>query len=168
MRRLTEALFLVASGVLLVGCPSGTGSLPASNLLDLINQKRAAAGCAPVSGNNQLRAAADKHAVDIRDHPGHFGAPGTKPPVDIHVGTDSSTIEMRIAAAGYSPKSRWGEIVYTASGPPGNTEEAAIDWWMHSDGHRKIIETCSFKEAGVGLLYPNGVQWIAVVDFASH
>jgi uncharacterized protein YkwD len=168
MCRLTGALVIVASSVLLSGCPPGTGSLPASNLLDLINQKRAAAGCAPVSGNDQLRVAAENHAVDIRDHPGHFGAPGTKPPNDIHVGTDNSTIETRISAAGYSPKSRWGEIVYTAAGPPDNTEQAAINAWMNSPTHRAIIEDCSFKNAGVGLLYPNGVQWISVVDFATH
>ena len=116
IRKLTEALVVVASSVLLVGCPPGTSNFPASNILDLINQKRAAKGCAPVSGNNQLRAAAEKHAVDIRDHPGHFGTPGTNPPLNnIHVGTDGSTDETRIAAAGYSPKSRWGEIIYWAS-----------------------------------------------------
>ena len=169
IRKLTEALVVVASSVFLVGCPPGTSNLPASNILDLINQKRAAKGCTPVSGNNQLRAAAEKHAVDIRDHPGHFGTPGTNPPLNnIHVGTDGSTDETRIAAAGYSPKSRWGEIIYWASGPPHNTAEAAVDWWMHSDDHRKNIENCDFKDVGVGLLYPSGVQYIAVVDFATH
>ncbi len=169
MRKLTEALFIIASSALLVGCPPGTGSLPAGNLLDRINEKRVAAGCAPVTGNDQLRVAAEGHAVDIRDHPGHFGAPGTSPPLnDIHTGTDGSNIGARINAAGYSPKSLWGEIVYTASGPPHNTEQATIDWWMKSPPHRANIENCGFKDAGVGLLYPNGVEWIAVVDFATQ
>jgi hypothetical protein len=132
MRRLTGALVITASSALLVACPPGTSSVPSKNLLDLINEKRAAAGCAKVSGNDQLRVTAERHAVDIRDHPGHFGAPGTPPLSDIHIGTDGSNPGSRIDAAGYSPKSRWGEIVYTASGPPSNTEQATIDWWMNS------------------------------------
>ena len=168
MRKLMGAPVIVASSVLLVGCPSGTGSLPAGNLLDLINQKRIDAGCAKVSGHGQLLVAAERHAVDIRDHPGHFGAPGTPPLNDIHIGTDGSNPGARIDDAGYSPKSLWGEIVYTAAGPPNNTEQAAINWWMNSPPHRANIENCGFKDAGVGLLYPGGVQWIAVVDFATH
>jgi uncharacterized protein YkwD len=153
---------------LLIGCPPGTSNAPAGDILTLINQKRAAAGCNPVVGNDQLRAAAERHAVDIRDHPGHFGAPGTAPLNNIHTGTDGSSIESRIDAASYSPKSRWGEIVYTASGAPSNTPQATIDWWMNSPPHRANIEECKFENAGVGLLYPNGVEWIAVVDFATH
>ena len=87
---------------------------------------------------------------------------------DIHTGTDGSNPGARIAAAGYSPISLWGEIVYTASGAPYNTEQATIDWWMNSPLHRANIQNCGFKNAGVGLLYPGGVQWIAVVDFATH
>jgi uncharacterized protein YkwD len=168
MRRLTGALAITASSALLVACPPGTSSVPSKNLLDLINEKRAAAGCAKVSGNDQLRVTAERHAVDIRDHPGHFGAPGTPPLSDIHIGTDGSNPGSRIDAAGYSPKSRWGEIVYTASGPPSNTEQATIDWWMNSAPHRAIIQNCGFADAGVGLLYPSGVKWIAVMDFATH
>jgi uncharacterized protein YkwD len=166
MRRLTEALVIIASSALLVACP-GTSSVPGKTLLTLINDKRAAAGCAEVVGNDQLRVAAERHAVDIRDHPGHFGAPGTPPLNDIHTGTDGSNPGARIAAAGYSPISLWGEIVYTASGTPYNTEQATIDWWMNSPPHRANIQNCGFKNAGVGLLYPGGVQWIAVVDFAT-
>ena len=127
------------------------------NLLDLINDKRVAHGCGEVSGNDQLRVAAEQHAVDIRDHPAHFGPPGTDPPLaDIHTGTDGSNGGSRIAAAGYNPLSRWGEIIYWAPGPPGNTEQATIDWWMGSPDHRAQIEDCLFEEVGVGLLYPGG------------
>lgn len=168
MRRLTATLVIIASSALLAACPSGTSNVPGGNLLTLINEKRAAAGCAAVVGNEQLRVAAERHAVDIRDHPGNFGAPGTPPLNDIHTGTDGSSPGTRIDDAGYSPKSLWGEIAYTASGAPYNTEQATIDWWMNSPPHRANIENCGFKDAGVGVLYPGGVQWIAVVDFATH
>jgi uncharacterized protein YkwD len=169
-RRILTALVVAAAlSAVLTACPTGTSSIPGAKLLDLINQKRKNLGCDPVSGSDQLLAAADRHAVDIRDHPAHFGPIGTNPPwADIHTGTDGSNGGSRIAAAGYSPLSRWGEIIYWASGPPGNTEDATIDWWMGSPGHRAIIEDCGFKEVGIGLLYPGGTQWIAVADFATH
>lgn len=170
-RRILMALVIAAaSSAVLTACPgTGTSSVPGQKLLDLINDKRVAHGCGKVSGNDQLRVAADRHAVDIRDHPQHFGPPGTNPPLaDIHTGTGGSNGGLRIAAAGYAPVSRWGEIIYWAPGPPGNTEQATIDWWMNSQGHREQIENCDYKEAGIGLLYPGGTQWIAVVDFAVH
>ena len=60
------------------------------------------------------------------------------------------------------PILRWGEIIYWAPGPPGNTRQATIDWWMGSPGYRTNIEDCGFKEVGIGLLYPvvpSGSQW---------
>jgi uncharacterized protein YkwD len=64
--------------------------------------------------------------------------------------------------------SRTGEIMYWATGPPGNTPQATIDWWMSSPPHRAIIETGAFTHAGVGLLYPGGMQWYTTVDFGAH
>jgi uncharacterized protein YkwD len=165
--RFTGTLVSTASSALLVAC-AGNGNLPSNDLLDLVNEKRAAAGCPKVTGDEQLRVAAERHAVDIRDHPGRFGSPGTPPLRDLHTGTDGSNPSKRIDAAGYSPKSRWGEVIYTASGAGYKTARATIDWWMNSPPHKATIENCAFTNAGVGLLYPSGVQWIAVVDFATH
>lgn len=168
-RILTMLVVAAALSAMLAACDPGTSNVPAEKLLDLINDKRVAHGCGKVSGNAQLLKAANRHAVDIRDNPGHFGTPGTNPPLaDIHTGTDGSNGGSRIAAAGYSPVSSWGEIIYWAPGPPGNNEQATIDWWMNSPGHRAQIENCNYKDVGVGLLYPGGTQWIAVVDFAAH
>lgn len=142
-------------------CGPGTSTVPGSTLLDLVNQRRAAAGCPAVSGDDQLRAAADRHVVDMRDHPAVRDDPN-------HIGSDGSTIAQRIAAAGYAPVSRFGEIMYYALGPPGNTPEANVEWWMNSPGHRAIIEDCSYTHAGVGLVYPGGTQWFSTIDFARH
>lgn len=142
---------------------NGTGSLPAQNLLDLINQERNQGGCPAVAGDQQLRVAAERHAIDMRDNNAHLQA-GT----DGHTGSDGSRPDQRIVAAGFTPMSRHGEIIYWANGPPGNTERATVDWWMNSPPHRAIIMNCAFTHAGVGLLYPGGVRWFAVVDFASH
>jgi uncharacterized protein YkwD len=172
MKRRAVGPILVAVFVLTSAnaCPPGTSSTPGQKLLDLINQKRAAVGCAPVNGNEQLRQAAERHVVDTRDHPVIYSQPDpTKPNYrDPHIGTDGSTIDRRIADAGYTPTSRTGEIAYVALGPPDNNETANINWWMGSPTHKAIIENCAFKDVGVGLLYPGGTQWFSVVDFGAH
>jgi uncharacterized protein YkwD len=141
-------------------CDPGTSSTPGQKLQELINQKRAAAGCQPVAGDDKLRAAADRHVVDMRDHPAVRTDPN-------HLGSDGSTPKQRIAQAGFTPASQTGEIMYFALGPPGNNEQANIDWWMNSPTHRAIIQNCAFTHAGVGLVYPSG-QWFSVVDFGAH
>lgn len=139
-------------------CQPGTTNQPASNLLDLVNAQHQAAGCEPLTGNDTLRVAAERHAVDMRDNAAVRSDAN-------HIGSDGSTIGQRISDAGYSA-TRYGEIMYYALGPPGNTEQASVDWWMNSPGHRAIIRDCSYTQAGVGLVYPSGVQWFTTIDFA--
>jgi uncharacterized protein YkwD len=161
-RKITVAIIIAA--VLITSantCAPGTTNVPAQKLLDLINQKRAAAGCSPVTGDDKLRAAAERHAVDMRDHPNVRVDPN-------HIGSDGSSIGSRISDAGFTPASLTGEIMYFALGPPGNNEQANIDWWMGSAPHRQIIQNCAFTHAGVGLLYPGGTQWFSTVDFGRH
>ena len=170
MRRTITSAVLVAVAVLISAnaCPA-TSSVPGQRLFDLINEKRAAVGCAPVAGDENLRRAAERHVVDMRDHPEIYAQPDPSKPNyrDPHIGSDGSTIDQRIAAAGYTPASRTGEIAYVALGPPGNNEQANIKWWMESPTHKALIETCAFTHAGVGLVYPAG-QWFSVVDFGAH
>lgn len=142
-------------------CEGGATSLPAWELLKQINARRTAAGCSEVLGSDQLRLAAERHASDMRDHPAIRNDPN-------HLGSDGSTPQQRIAEAGFTPASRTGEIMYWASGPPGNTVEATLNWWMNSPSHRDIIEDCEFTHAGVGLFYPQGREWYATVDFGRH
>ena len=162
MRRHAIAVAAITATVLVTAsaCP-GTSSVPGQDILDLINGKRAEAGCEPVTGDDRLRAAADRHAVDMRDSPAVRSDPN-------HLGSDGSTPSQRIADAGYAPVSRTGEIMYWASGPPENTPQATVDWWMNSPRHKEIIETCAFTHAGVGLVYPGGTEWYTTVDFGAH
>lgn len=159
--RTTTAVLVAAVVLATAGSCPGTSSVPGQDILDLINAKRSAAGCPAVSGDDQLGVAADRHTVDMRDNPAVRSDPK-------HLGSDGSTPEQRIADAGYTPTSRTGEIMYWASGPPGNTAQASIDWWMNSPPHRALIETCEFTHAGVGLVYPGGVEWYTTVDFGAH
>lgn len=144
-----------------VSCGPGASNVPGSNLLDRINEKRVAEGCPKVAGDSRLRAAADRYAVDMRDNNAHE-QPGT----DGHTGSDGSSPGQRIADAGFTPLTRHGEVIYWSAQP--SSEAATLDWWMNSPRHKAIILDCQFTHAGVGLLYPGGTKWYAVVDFAKH
>jgi uncharacterized protein YkwD len=156
MRR-TLAGITVASAVVasVVACGPGTSNVPAQDVLNLINQKRAAGGCPAVAGDDKLRAAAERHAVDMRDK----GVTG-------HTGSDGSTMGQRITDAGFSPLSLYGENMYIG-GPGTSTAAATVDWWMGSPGHKANILNCQFTHIGVGVLYPSG-KWYAVTDFGKH
>lgn len=62
----------------------------------------------------------------------------------------------RITAAGYS-WSTWAENIHR--GP--KTAAEAMREWMRSDGHRRSILNCSFKDIGVGVrLSANRPWWV--------
>jgi uncharacterized protein YkwD len=167
MTRTRAALIATAVISTSIGCATGTGSVPAQNILDLINQKRATAGCPAVLGDDKLRAAADREAVDMRDHNSYLLPP------DGHTGSDGSRPDKRMKDAGFLPLSHSGEIIYWADSDPAQSPnpasaEATVNWWMNSPGHRAIMLDCTFTHAGVGLLYPGGTKWFAVADFGTH
>lgn len=168
MPRTVSATIMTAVILTALGCATGTGSVPGQDILDLINQRRAVAGCPAVIGDDKLRAAGDREAIDMRDHNSHL-QPGT----DGHTGSDGSRPEQRMTAAGFSPLSHSGEIIYWATSdstqsPNPASAEASVNWWMNSPTHKAIMLDCSFTHAGVGLLYPGGTKWYAVVDFGRH
>ena len=109
----------------------------AQAVVDLINDERVKAGCAPLQVNSKLVAAAQKHSEDmaLNDFFSHTGSNGSSP-------------GQRIAAEGYS-YSTWGENI--AAGY--TTAAGAVNGWMNSDGHRANILNCSYQETGVGYYY---------------
>lgn len=124
---------------------NGSGPLSAaeSQALDLINQQRRAAGCAPAKLNPELTLAAETHSQDMGQH--NFFS---------HVGSDGSTFSVRAQRAHYA---------YFASGEvigAGYTSGASVvDGWMKSAGHRAIILTCANTDIGIGMVNAPGTQW---------
>ncbi|MGZ6317236.1 MAG: NBR1-Ig-like domain-containing protein [Anaerolineales bacterium] len=112
-----------------------SGSYP-GEIANLINQARAGAGLPALTVNAQLTSAAQAHSIDMAC----FGFYG-------HNGSDGSTIQQRIAAAGY-PATFSEEMVY-ASGYP----QAAFDWWMNDPVHHDIIFDTRIRDIGVGYAY---------------
>ncbi|MEU8764465.1 CAP domain-containing protein [Streptomyces sp. NPDC048659] len=119
-------------------------------VLSLANSERRKAGCDPLRSDGKLRKAAQRHADDMSDREYYA-----------HNSPEGRTPGERITAAGYD-WSTWGENIFR--GP--HTAAEAVQGWMKSEGHRKNILNCAFKEVGVGVsLADNGPWWVQ--DFAS-
>ncbi|MEV7556842.1 CAP domain-containing protein [Streptomyces sp. NPDC089795] len=120
--------------------PPASGSV--AQVLALVNQERAAAGCSAVSLNAKLTKAAQDHSADMAAHSNMS-----------HTGSDGSDPGARITRAGYTWSTYGENVAYGYSTP-----EKVMEGWMNSQGHRENILNCSFKEIGIGLAQP-GNYW---------
>lgn len=122
--------------------PTAQDNSQQAQVVALVNQFRAEAGCGPVSTNAQLTDAAQKHASDMsaRDYFSHDTPEGV-------------TFDQRIRAAGYD-KPGAENIAKGAS-----TAAQVMDMWMNSPGHRRNILNCDLNALGVGL-DRDGDYWV--------
>ncbi|MFD3548769.1 CAP domain-containing protein [Streptomyces sp. NPDC058655] len=118
--------------------PSGAQA----EVLALVNQERAAAGCPALTVNAKLTKAAQDHSADMAAH-GNMS----------HTGSDGSDPGARITRAGYQWRT-YGENVAYGYGSAAKVMEG----WMNSPGHKRNILDCSYKEIGIGLAQP-GQYW---------
>ena len=105
-------------------------------VLDLTNQQRANAGCAPLTMSFQLNSAAQKHARDMSER--DFFS---------HTGSDGSTPQSRVTNVGYFGSI--GENIAAGMATP----QAVVDGWMNSPGHRENILNCSFRSIGLAYIF---------------
>ncbi|MFD4257948.1 CAP domain-containing protein [Streptomyces sp. NPDC058534] len=125
------------------GSGSGGSGGTEAQVLALVNEERAAAGCSPVTANDKLTRAADDYS-DVMASSG----------VMSHTGPDGSTMTSRVEAAGY----QWSTLGENIA--RGQADAASVmDSWMNSEGHRANILNCSFKELGVGVHVGDGGPW---------
>lgn len=130
--------------------PTGNAAFEAQ-VLTIVNTERAKAGCAAVTSDDRLVAAARAHSADMaaRNYFSH-----TTPE-----GVDFAT---RITNAGY----RWsgaGENI--AKGQ--RTPQDVMTGWMNSSGHKANILNCGFKNLGVGVAADAGGSLLWTQDFGS-
>jgi len=110
--------------------------------------------CGVMGDDPGLTVAAQRHANDMLEN----GVGG-------HIGSDGSSLQARIADAGYYTRTGYtGEIVYWGTGSAA-TPSAALDWWMESPAHRAIILNCAFSAGGFAVAW-DGNKMTAVGDFA--
>ncbi|MGW1995251.1 CAP domain-containing protein [Embleya sp. NPDC001921] len=119
--------------------PAVPSSGPVAEVVSLVNQERAKAGCSALTVNAKLTAAALQHSQDMAAHANMS-----------HTGSDGSDAGERITRAGYTWKTYGENIAYGYS-----TAQQVMTGWMNSPGHRQNILNCAFKEIGVGLAGPN-------------
>lgn len=123
-----------------------TTTPPTPNLADqvlaLVNEARAGAGCGPVTGNAALGTAAQSHADDMAAHD-YFS----------HESLDGRTFVDRAAAAGYSDPG--AENI--AKGQRDAADVMAS--WLGSPPHRANILNCDLRAIGLGL-NTDGMYWV--------
>jgi uncharacterized protein YkwD len=122
-------------------CNYSSSSSYQTELANLINSARAEAGLPALTVNAALTAAAQGHSVDMACHG-----------LISHSGSDGSSPQQRIAAAGYFA-SRSSEIIY-GSGYP----QTAFDWWMNDQVHRDEILNPYVTEMGAGYAWVQGTS----------
>lgn len=132
--------------------PSSTGATAASTkgltaelreVVDLVNQERAKAGCKALTVDDKLTLAAQRHSQDQADHKKMS-----------HDGSDGSDVGDRLDRVGYAWRSYGENVAWNQQSPA-----AVMDAWMNSPGHRANILNCSFTEIGVGVARSNGPYW---------
>ncbi|MFU8850308.1 CAP domain-containing protein [Micromonospora sp. SL1-18] len=112
-------------------------------VVDLVNQERAKAGCKAVTVDDKLTLAAQRHSQDQADHQ-----------TMTHDGSDGSDAGARLDRVGYAWRAYGENVAWNQQSPA-----AVMDAWMNSPGHRANILNCSFTEIGVGVARSNGPYW---------
>jgi uncharacterized protein YkwD len=116
--------------------PSGNTSYEAQ-VVTLVNQERAKAGCGALTVDSRLTTAARGHSQDM----------ATRNYFD-HNTPDGVTPWTRINNAGYKFSQAAENIAEGQSTPA-----SVMDAWMNSEGHRENILNCALHNIGVGLAY---------------
>jgi len=134
-----------------------------ADALRIINAKRAQgatcgtrgsfAPAASLAWNTALANAAYGHSLDMAQH--NFFA---------HDGSDGSTFDQRITAAGYG----WSSVAENIAGGP-TSVQAVVDGWMASDGHCANLMSASYRDMGLACARNSASTygWYWTLDLAS-
>ncbi|ARH93395.1 CAP domain-containing protein [Streptomyces sp. MOE7] len=118
------------------------GSSTAAQVLSLVNQERAQAGCSPVTADPELDALAQGFSDDMAAR-GFFS----------HTDPDGHTPWDRARAKGITDLG--GENIARGQA----NAQSVMDSWMNSPGHRANILNCEYKTLGIGVHFGPGGPW---------
>ncbi|MFI7242465.1 CAP domain-containing protein [Streptomyces qinglanensis] len=113
-----------------------------SEILALVNQERAKAGCKPLTADAELAALAGDYSEDMARR-GYFS----------HTSPDGKSPWDRAEAAGVSDLG--GENIARGQA----NARSVMDSWMNSPGHRANILNCDYRTLGVGAHFAEGGPW---------
>ncbi|MFI1184816.1 CAP domain-containing protein [Streptomyces californicus] len=122
--------------------PSPTDASARSEILALVNQERAKAGCSPLSTSAPLTSLAQAYSEDMAAR-GFFD----------HTDPDGDTPWDRAAEAGI--QGLGAENIARGQ----SDAQAVMDAWMNSEGHRTNILNCDYKTIGIGIHEGSGGPW---------
>ncbi|MEV6895910.1 CAP domain-containing protein [Amycolatopsis sp. NPDC051372] len=125
--------------------PRTTNPSMAGQVVDLVNDERAKAGCDPVAEESHLDQAAQDHSDDMSAR-NYFS----------HDTPEGKHFDERIRDAGYS-KPGAENIAKGAT-----SAKQVMQLWMNSSGHRANILNCSLTKLGVGV---TTAGWYWTQDF---
>ncbi|WP_232792527.1 CAP domain-containing protein [Actinacidiphila yeochonensis] len=123
---------------------SATSTVAAARaqILTLVNQQRATAGCQPLTASSSLDTLAQNFSDDMAAR-GFFD----------HTDPDGHTPWDRAKALGIT--NLGGENIAMGQADA----QAVMDAWMNSAGHRANILDCDYKTLGVGVHFGTGGPW---------
>jgi uncharacterized protein YkwD len=124
-----------------VPTPAADASATAQ-ILGLVNQERAKAGCRPLKEDSSLDSLAKNFSDEMASR-GFFD----------HTDPDGKTPWDRADAAGVQQLG--GENIARGQADP----QAVMEAWMNSAGHRANILNCDYTRLGVGVHYGGGGPW---------
>lgn len=113
-----------------------------AQVLHLVNDERAQAGCRPLDADPALADLAGDYSAEMAEE--DFFA---------HTTPDGLSPWDRAEAAGITGLG--GENIARGQ----QDAQAVMDAWMHSPGHRANILNCDFTELGVGVHFGSGGPW---------
>ncbi|NBE53840.1 CAP domain-containing protein [Streptomyces boluensis] len=119
-----------------------TGQAAEAEVLALVNQERAQAGCSPVRADAALADLAGDFSEDMAER-GFFD----------HTDPDGATPWDRAEKAGVA--NLGGENIARGQA----NAQSVMDSWMDSPGHRANILNCEYKTLGVGAHFASGGPW---------
>ncbi|MDI5966905.1 CAP domain-containing protein [Streptantibioticus silvisoli] len=121
--------------------PGGAAAAQVAQVLTLVNQQRAQAGCRPLTANARLAELAGDFSDEMAAR-GFFD----------HTDPDGQTPWNRAAALGIT--NLGGENIAEGQADA----RAVMTAWMNSPGHRANILDCDYHTIGIGLHYATGSQ----------
>jgi len=150
----TTAATAVSSNSGLVTSTCAFTSEPANitDTLNAINDYRTKNGLPPYNNNSALATAAQSHANDMACNN-----------LFTHEGSNGSTIQSRVAAAGYT-FSFVTENVYGSN--PALTGQAVVNWWINDKTdlrHNLNLVSDTYIDIGVGYSFYNNYGYYVVV-----
>jgi uncharacterized protein YkwD len=117
-------------------------------------------GLAPYKSSDLLQAAAQRHADDVAAH-------GFADSSDVHLGSDGTHEQERVAEAGYAAWT-WnsgGTIVDENMWSGHGTIDDAMAFFLESPVHRNNILSSRYREVGIGVTTDGGGAYYYVLVF---